>query len=158
MRMFCSAVNIGSKLKLWKIVHAAQGMDHIAASAVVLDQVDGLNSDAARCGRVLHTFIMSPPYLAGPYARMMIPTYEEITARPIVRQTEMGGRPAPALIMRIMSSQVSHYSCLCANSVGHTICKRKPALHDISASFLFLGSSDQAEGTPCGSMIRDAPH
>lgn len=35
---------------------------------------------------------------------------------------------------------------------------RKPALHDVSASFLLLGSSDQAEGTPCGSMIRDAPH
>ena len=73
-------------------VHAAQGMDHIAASAVVLDQVDGLNSDAARCGRVLHVHNVSP-YLAGPYARMMIPTYEEITARPIVRQTELGGRP-----------------------------------------------------------------
>ena len=33
-----------------------------------------------RCGRVLHVHNVSP-YLAGPYARMMIPTYEEITAR-----------------------------------------------------------------------------
>ena len=73
-------------------VHAAQGVNHIAAGAVVLDQVDGLNSDAARCGRVLHVHNASP-YLAGPYARMMIPTYEEITARPIVRQTELAGRP-----------------------------------------------------------------
>lgn len=73
-------------------VHAAQGVNHIAAGAVVLDQVDGLNSDAARCGRVLHVHNVSP-YLAGPYARMTIPTYEEITARPIVRQTELGGRP-----------------------------------------------------------------
>ncbi len=58
-------------------VHATQGVNHIAAGAVVLDQVDGLNSDAARCGRVLHVHNASP-YWAGPYARMMIPTYEEI--------------------------------------------------------------------------------
>ena len=30
---------------------------------------------------------------------MMIPTYEEITARPIVRQTELGGRPRAGLIL-----------------------------------------------------------